>query len=59
MNFIFYSIQEVMVVFPDQDPAVLYDIYLQVSRKKDLLIDTILNGGVLPEDDSDDQDEME
>ena len=41
------------MVFPDQDPAVLYDIYIQVGRKKDLLIETVLNGGVLPEEDSD------
>jgi hypothetical protein len=43
------SIVEVFEVFTDQDPAVLYDIYCQVGRKKDLLIETILNGGVLPD----------
>jgi hypothetical protein len=46
---LFYSILEVYDVFPDQDPAVLYDYYCQVGRKKDLLIETIMNGGLLPE----------
>lgn len=39
-----------MAVFPDHDPAVLYDIYVQVGRKKDLMINTVLNGGIMPED---------
>jgi len=43
------DILEVYDVFPDQDPAVLYDYYCQVGRKKDLLIETIMNGGLLPE----------
>lgn len=35
-------------MFPEQDPAVLLEIYNQVGRKKDLVIETILNGGVVP-----------
>ena len=36
-------------MFSEQDPAVLYEIYIQVGRKKDLVIETILNGGVIPQ----------
>lgn len=36
-------------MFSEQEPAVLYEIYIQVGRKKDLLIETILNGGVIPQ----------
>ena len=36
-------------MFPEQDPAVLLEIFNQVGRKKDLVIETILNGGVIPE----------
>ena len=36
-------------IFPEQDPAVLMDIYQQVGKNKDLLMETVLNGGVLPE----------
>ena len=46
-----------MIVFPDHDPAVLYDIYQQVGKNKDLLINTVLNGGVLPEESSDGEEE--
>jgi hypothetical protein len=35
-------------MFPEQDPAVLHEIYKQVGKKKDLVIETILNGGVIP-----------
>ena len=44
------DILQVLELFPDQEPAVLYDIYLQVGRDKDLLIATILNDGQLPEE---------
>lgn len=36
-------------IFPEQDPAVLMDIFTQVNRNKDLLMETVLNGGVLPD----------
>ena len=49
LYFCFESILEVYEVFPDQEPAVLYDYYCQVGRKKDLLIETIMNGGMLPD----------
>ena len=37
-------------MFSDQDPAVLYEIYKQVGRNKQLVIETILNGGVVPQE---------
>lgn len=43
------DIAEVHQIFPEQDPAVLMDIYQQVNKNKDLLMETVLNGGVLPE----------
>ena len=43
------DIQEVKELFGDQEYDVLFDIYKQVCRNKDLLIETILNGGILPE----------
>ena len=39
------DIQAVLELFPDQEPAVLYDIYVQVGRNKELLIETLMNGG--------------
>ena len=39
------DIQAVLEFFPDQEPAVLYDIYVQVGRNKELLIETVMNGG--------------
>ena len=36
-------------MFPEAEPSVLYDYYKQVGRDKNLLIETMLNGGVLPE----------
>jgi hypothetical protein len=39
------DIQEVKILFEDQDWDVLFDVYKQVGRSKDLLIETILNGG--------------
>jgi len=39
------DIQAVLEFFPDQEPAVLYDIYVQVGRNKELLIETLMNGG--------------
>ena len=36
-------------IFPEQDPAVLLDIYNQVGKDKNILMETVLNGGVLPE----------
>ena len=35
-------------MFPEQDPLILFEIFKQVGRKKDLVIETILNGGVIP-----------
>ena len=37
-------------MFSDSDPAVLQAIYEQVGRKKDVLLEVMLNGGVIPED---------
>lgn len=55
------DICEVLGVFPDQDPGVLYDIYCQVGRNKNLLLETIMNGGVLPDelDEEEGEDENE
>jgi len=44
------DIVQVYEMFPDKEPAILYDIYLQVGRDKELLITTVLNDGVLPEE---------
>ena len=38
-----------MSVFPDQEPAVLYDIYIQVGRDREMLVETMMNGGQLPD----------
>jgi hypothetical protein len=37
-------------MFDDKDPQVLYDLYCQVGKNKELLIEVMLNGGVLPEE---------
>lgn len=34
-------------MFPDTDPGVLYNVYVQVGRNKELLIECMLNGGVV------------
>ena len=35
-------------MFPDKEPAELYEVYKQVGRNKQLLIETMLNGGAVP-----------
>ena len=40
---------DAMEFFPEQEPAVLYDIYVQCGNNKELMIETIMNGGVLPD----------
>ena len=39
---------EAIEMFPDQDAAVLYDVYKQVGRNKQLLIEAMINGGEVP-----------
>ena len=37
-------------MFPEMDPLVLHEMYIQVNKSKELLIETMLNGGVVPDD---------
>lgn len=39
------DIQEVLQIFSEAEPAVLYDIYVQVGRNKELLMEAMMNGG--------------
>ena len=40
-----YSIAAVMEVYPDTDPAILYELYKEVGKDKDLLLEAMMNGG--------------
>ena len=48
-NFTPNSIMEVFEMFQDTDPNILNDLYNQVGRNKDILVECMLNGGELPE----------
>lgn len=37
-----------MQMFPDTDPEVLYNMYCMVGENKEMLIECMLNGGVIP-----------
>lgn len=43
------SIAAVMEVYPDTDPLVLYELYKEVGRDKELLLEAMMHGGQLPE----------
>jgi hypothetical protein len=40
----------VLELFPESEPDILYDIYVQVGKNKELLIETMFNGGQLPDE---------
>ena len=43
-----FSIKEVHEMFSEHDPYVLLDLYKQVGKNKEILIETLLNGGEIP-----------
>jgi hypothetical protein len=42
------SLVEVIQMFSETDPQILLDMYNQVGKSKEILIETMLNGGQLP-----------
>ena len=53
------SIKEIVQMFPDYDPELLFEIYKQLGRDKDMLVETMLNDGVMPEEEVEDHREEE